>query len=92
MVKNDKVSKIGGLIPCKTPEPEFSCTSALWEMLDNVYISLNMKNRKILMTASKKIGKKAQKELMSKWGFQPPNGTQILKFSKITYRFFDKIL
>ena len=44
------------------------------------------------MTASKKIGKKAQKEPMSKWGFQPPNGTQISKFSKITYRFFDKIL
>ena len=42
------------------------------------------------MNASKKIGKKAQKEPMS--GFQPPNGTQILKFSKITYRFFDKIL
>ena len=44
------------------------------------------------MTASKKIGKKAQKEPMSKWGFQPPNGAQILKFSKITYRIFDKIL
>ena len=45
------------------------------------------------MTASKKeIDKKAQKEPMSKWGFQPPNGAQILEFSKITYRFFDTIL
>ena len=44
------------------------------------------------MTASREIGKKAQKEPMSKWGFQPPNGAQILKFSKITYRFFNKIL
>ena len=44
------------------------------------------------MTASKKIGKKAQKEPMSKWGFQTPNGAQILKFSKTNYRFFNKIL
>ena len=44
------------------------------------------------MTASREMGKKAQKEPMSKWGFQPPNGAQILKFSKITYRFFNKIL
>ena len=32
------------------------------------------------MTASREMGKKAQKEPMSKWGFQPPNGTQILRF------------
>ena len=42
------------------------------------------------MTASREIGKKAQKEPMSKWGFQPPNGAQILKFSKVTYRFLKK--
>ena len=33
------------------------------------------------MTASREIGKKAQKEPMSKWGFQPQNGAQILKIS-----------
>ena len=44
------------------------------------------------MTGSRDIGKKPQKEPMSKWGFPPPNGAQISKFSKITYRFFDKIL
>ena len=44
------------------------------------------------MTASREIGKKAQKEPMSKWGFQPPNGAQILESSKLTHRFFDKIL
>ena len=31
------------------------------------------------MTASREMGKKAQKEPMPKWGFQPPNGAQILK-------------
>ena len=29
------------------------------------------------MTTSREIGKKAQKEPMSKWGFQPPNGAQL---------------
>ena len=37
------------------------------------------------MTASRGIGKEAQKDPMSKWGFQPPNGTQTLKFATITY-------
>ena len=44
------------------------------------------------MTTSREIGKRAEKELMSKWGFQPPKRAKILKFSKITYRFFNKIL
>ena len=41
------------------------------------------------MTASREIGKKAKKSTCQNGGF---NGAQILKFSKITYRFFDKIL
>ena len=44
------------------------------------------------MTASRAMGKKAQKEPVSKWGFQSPIVAQVLKFSKITNRFFDKIL
>ena len=31
------------------------------------------------MTTSREIGKKAEKEPMSKWGFQPQNGAQILE-------------
>ena len=50
-------------------EPEFSCTCGLWKTLDNVWINLNIKNRKILINASREIGKKAQKEPMSKLGF-----------------------